>query len=190
MPTTCIALVRGINVGQAKRVAMAELRKVIESLGNTNVRTVLNSGNVLFVAQRPNTSNLSRSIEAAIHTRFGFSAMVAVLTAAELDAIIQASPFPRAIEQPAKYLVAVSRSEAALAKARTLVGQRWTPEAFAVDKRAAYLWCVNSITESRVLKAFERVTDHAATTRNWATVLKLHAAVGGGEHAAKRVRPR
>lgn len=184
MPTTCIALIRGINVGRAKRIAMSELREVIESLGNTNVQTLLNSGNVVFDAQRPSASSLSRSIEAAIQARVGFSAVVAVITAAELDVIIQANPFPRAAEEPAKYLVAVSPSEAVLGKAKTLVGQRWAPESFAVDKRAAYLWCVNGIIESKVLKAFERVTDGAATTRNWATILKLHAATREGKRAA------
>jgi uncharacterized protein (DUF1697 family) len=177
--TTCVALVRGINVGRAKRIAMTDLREAIESLGNANVRTLLNSGNVVFDARRPSTEGLSRSIEESIRARFGFSAIVAVITAAELAAIIRANPFPRAAAEPSKYLVAVSSSEVALAAARALVTQRWAPEAIAIDKRAAYLWCVNGIIESRVLKAFERAIEGAATARNWTTMLKLQAATAG-----------
>ncbi len=51
--TQCIALLRGINVGRAKRIAMAELRELIEALGFSDVRTLLNSGNAVFQAARP-----------------------------------------------------------------------------------------------------------------------------------------
>jgi len=62
----CIALIRGINVGRGKRVSMTDLRRLVTDLGHTNVRTLLNSGNVLFQTKRPNTVKLSSSIEAAI----------------------------------------------------------------------------------------------------------------------------
>ena len=174
MPT-CIALLRGVNVGRAKRIAMAELRQLIESLGNTNVRTLLNSGNVVFDTNRQSANKLSHSIEAALEARFGFPAAVVIVTAAELAAIVQTNPLPRAPEQPSRYLVAVAPGEAALAKAKPLLGQQWTPEAIAFGQRAAYLWCANGILESKVLKAFERATEGATTARNWATLLKLLA---------------
>jgi uncharacterized protein (DUF1697 family) len=86
--TDCIALIRGINVGRAKRIAMADLRGLIEGLGHTNVRTLLNSGSAIFQAQRPNMSKLALTIEAGITSEFGFSAAVVVITAANLNAII------------------------------------------------------------------------------------------------------
>jgi len=114
--TDCIALIRGINVGRAKRIAMADLRGLIEGLGHTNVRTLLNSGNVIFQAQRPNMSKLALSIEAGITSEFGFSAAVVVITAANLNAIIQENPLGAVAHDPAKYLVAFVSSAASLVK--------------------------------------------------------------------------
>ena len=155
---------------------MVDLRDLIEALGNANVRTLLNSGNVLFDAQRPSVGKLANAIEAAISTKFGFSASVIVVTAADLAGIIEENPLPRAVDQPSRYLVAFVPGETALAKARPLLAQSWGPEAVALGKRAAYVWCVNGIIESKLLKAFERLTEGSATMRNWTTVLKLQAA--------------
>lgn len=65
----------------------------------------------------------------------------------------------------------------ALDKAEALLGETWEPEAIALGSRAAYLWCPDGIIQSKLLKAFSRATGDAATTRNWATVLKLQQAV-------------
>ena len=65
----CIALLRGINVGRAKRIAMADLRELVAGFGHANVRTVLNSGNVLFDAARGDPARLAATIEAAIAAR-------------------------------------------------------------------------------------------------------------------------
>src|SRR4029077_10069090 len=130
--TTCVALLRGINVGRAKRLGMVELREVVESLGHTNVRTLLNSGNVVFDAKRGSLPAIARSLEAAIQTRFGFAAPVIVVTAAEVDAIVRANPLTRAPDDPSRYLVAFLPSAAALVKARPLLAEAWAPEALAV----------------------------------------------------------
>ena len=181
--TTCVALLRGINVGRAKRLGMAELRELVESLGHTNVRTLLNSGNVVFDAKRSSLPAIARSLEAAIETGFGFAAPVIVVTAAEVDAIVNANPLPRAPDQPSRYLVAFLPNAATLVLARPLLAEAWAPEALAVHARAAYLWCHDGIIASRLLQAFERATGGVATTRNWATVLKLQAASAGGPAA-------
>lgn len=64
--TVCVALLRGINVGRAKRVPMADLRKLIEALGFSNVRSILNSGNAIFEAARPAPEKVASEIERAI----------------------------------------------------------------------------------------------------------------------------
>ncbi|MGZ8203388.1 MAG: DUF1697 domain-containing protein, partial [Burkholderiales bacterium] len=56
--------------------------------------------------------------------------------------------------------------------------ESWTPDALGIGARAAYVWCANGIVESKLLKVFTRITGEAATTRNWATVLKLQALAG------------
>ena len=176
--TTCIALLRGVNVGRAKRLAMADLRELVEGLGHTNVRTLLNSGNVVFDTRRVNVSKIAQSVEAAIADKFGFAASVVVLTAADLAGVILENPLHAAATDPSKHLVAFVSSATSLASAKPLLAESWTPEALAIGKRAAYLWCANGIIESKLLQAFGRATGGVATTRNWATVLKLQAAAG------------
>ena len=182
--TTCIALIRGINVGRAKRLPMAELRGLIENLGNVNVRTLLNSGNVVFDSQRPNVIKLAHSIGAAIEGKFGFSAPVIALTAADFNTIVQENPLHTAEHDPSRFLVVFVASLATLVKTRPLLAESWSPEAVAVGRHAAYLWCANGINESKLLQAFGRLAGEASTTRNWATVLKLQAVAGIGKNIA------
>ena len=182
--TDCIALLRGINVGRAKRIAMADLRRLVENLGHSNVRTLLNSGNVVFRAARPNIGKIALVIESAIQEKFGFQATVVVLTAQDLNAIVAENPLARAARDPSKYLVAFVAATATLAKAKPLLAQSWAPDALAVGSQAAYLWCANGLIESRLMQAFTRATGVAATTRNWATVLKLQAAAGASKISA------
>ena len=71
MAATHVALLRGINVGRAKRVAMADLRSLVERLGYTDVRTLLNSGNVVFTSTSARSGGAEARIEAAIAARLG-----------------------------------------------------------------------------------------------------------------------
>ena len=167
----CIALIRGINVGKAKRIAMADLREMVAGLGNTDVRTLLNSGNVVFKATRPNVVKLARAIEAGIAKKCGFTAAVVVITAADLEAIIEADPFRTVARDHARYLVAFTGDAAILTKAKPLLKQSWAPDALAIGARAAYLWCASGILDSKLLKSFTRLVgesvaaDHGASPR-------------------------
>ena len=173
--TRCVALLRGINVGKAKRVAMADLRELIEGLGYSGVRTLLNSGNVVFDAPRADTARIAAAIGKAIGKRFSFDVAVVVVTAKELEAIVAADPLSKDAVNPSRYLVAFVPDGRTLADAKTLSAQSWSPEALALGKGAAYLWCADGINESKLVMAFYRATRDSATMRNWATVLKLLA---------------
>src|SRR4249920_3877063 len=116
--TECIALLRGINVGRAKRVPMADLRKLLQSLGCSRVRTLLNSGNAVFQAPGGSTRRLASAIEAAIQERFGFPVRVLVHTVRELNAIVGENSLPQADRDPSRFLVAFVSSRADLGKAR------------------------------------------------------------------------
>ena len=179
---TCIAFLRGINVGRAKRIAMADLRKLVEGLGCANVRTLLNSGNVVFEASRPNSRKLASALEAAIQQSFGFSSAVVVVTAAELDAIIRANPLRGVAKEHPKHLVAFVTEKSVLGGAKSLLSTSWKPDAIALGSKAAYLWCANGLIESKLMKEFARVTGDGATARNWATVLKLQAMAQSHSH--------
>lgn len=174
--TPCIALIRGINVGRTKRMAMADLRAMFEGMGHSKPQTLLNSGNVVFLTQRPKLRDLTLSIEAQITRRFGFSAAVVVLTAHDLDRIVDENPLPAAAEDPSRHLVAFVSDAVTLSKAQPLLDGAWAPERFALGPGAAYLGCPDGVIPSKLVPIFTRLTADAATTRNWATVLNLQAA--------------
>jgi uncharacterized protein (DUF1697 family) len=176
----CIALIRGINVGRAKRIAMEDLRGLLTHLGHENVRTVLNSGNVLFRSARPNPAKLSLAIEEAITAAFGFAASVAVTTATDLADIVRDNPLLHIAKDPAKHLVAFVARPRGLLPLRTLLKESWAPDALAIGPLAAYLWCPSGVLDSKLAQAFARRTGETVTTRNWATVLKLLAATNAG----------
>lgn len=178
-PTACIALLHGINVGKARRIAMVDLRRVVEELGYTNVRTLLNSGNVAFETRRPNATRIAAAIDLALQHAFGFSASVVVVTADDLDAIIEENPLREIATDPAKHLVAFVAHTSVLAEAKPLLASTWDPDALALGTKAAYLWCANGVVKSKLMREFARLTGDAATTRNWATVLKLQASARG-----------
>ena len=172
-----IALLRGINVGKAKRVAMADLRALMEELGFSGVRTLLNSGNAVFDARAGTPATHARQLRAAIREKTGVDCEVVVKTAADLAAAIAEHPLRRHADDDARMLVMFTQEAASLALLRPLEDGDWAPEAFAVGRHAAWLWCANGIIESRISKAATKVLVERGTARNWATVEKLQAMV-------------
>ena len=171
--TTYIALLRGINVGKAKRIAMADLRALLEDLGYTDVVTLLNSGNVVFKAGKGVPKKLAADISAAIATHLGIEVPVIVVSTKELALIVGENPFASA-DDPSRLLVAFVADAGMLSAMSAIEPHVVAPEQFHVGTHAAYLHCASGILES---KAAEALLGKAATTRNWATVLKLQALV-------------
>lgn len=172
---TMVALIRGINVGRAKRVAMADLRALVGDLGYGDVRTLLNSGNAVFTARRGAADDAAARIESAMTKRLGVSARVTVLTAAELAAIVARPPLRGIADNPSRLLVTVLTRPADRSRLAPLAKQDWAPEAMALGARVAYLWCPEGVLASRLAEAIGRLLGDGATTRNWATMTKLHA---------------
>ena len=176
-----LALIRGINVGRAKRVAMADLKRIVERLGYTDVRTLLNSGNVLF--RGPSAKDAAERIERGM-ARLGVAARVVVLSAAELATIVKQNSLAATGRDPTRLMVAIPidadpASGGGLAPLRGLGEEDWHPDAFALGKKAAYFWCPQGMLESRLANAIVRVHGGSLTVRNWATITKLHALVRG-----------
>src|SRR5580765_5255675 len=88
-----IALLRGINLGGHKQVAMDKLRASVEGLGCAPVRTYIRSGNVVFRARKASPETWSRKIEQVIERDFGFPALVITRTQEEFEAVVRANPF-------------------------------------------------------------------------------------------------
>jgi uncharacterized protein (DUF1697 family) len=170
-----VALLRGINVGRAKRVPMADLRALIENLGYGHVRTLLNSGNVVFSASAATVVNAAARIEESLATNLGVTARVTMLTAAELAGIVAENPMLAMANDSSRLLVAVLSDPTDRARLEPLLEQDWAPDALAIGRRVAYVWCAGGILESRLAQAVGRALGSAVTSRNWATILKLHA---------------
>jgi uncharacterized protein (DUF1697 family) len=169
-----VALFRGINVGKAKRIAMAELKRLFEDLGFTEVQTLLNSGNVVFEAGRSAPAANAKRIAAALGRHAGFTANTLVLDGATLRAAVDGNPFVDRIDDPSRMLVGFYLD--ADATPFESLRQESREANFAVGAHACYLWCPDGILESPVgdILAGAGFRDRV-TTRNWATTLKLLA---------------
>ena len=172
-----IALLRGVNVGKARRVPMADLRALMEALGLSRVRTLLNSGNAVFDAKGGSTASHAKQLKAAIREKTGVDCEVIVKTAADLAAAIAEHPLRQHAQDDARMQVMFTQDAAALAELKPLEAGDWAPEVFAVGQHAAWLWCAGGIIESRIAKAVGKVLGDRGTARNWATVEKLQAMV-------------
>ena len=173
MPATHVALLRGINVGTAKRVAMEDLRSVMTGLGFADVRTLLNSGNVVFSSSARN-GDPSRQIGAAIEKSLGVRSRVTVLTAAELDVAVRGNSLVAVATHPSRLLVGVLATRDDRARLEPLARRRWRGERLALGERVCYLWCPDGVARSRVLEEVEKTLGDAITSRNWGTIQKLH----------------
>ena len=176
--TTRIALLRGINVGTAKRVAMADLRALFEDLGYGDVRTLLNSGNVVFTAPAAATGDPAARIQKALLARTGVEARVLTRTAAELEGVVAKNPLLGVASDPSRHLVAFLSSTLEESKLKPLLARDWGAERGAGGPGVAYLWLPGGILQSPLGRALERAMGDRVTSRNWATVLKLAALAG------------
>jgi uncharacterized protein (DUF1697 family) len=164
-----IALWRGINVGKAKRLAMADLQALLAELGATNVATLLNSGNAVFDLKKKLSAG---QLRAAVLDKLGVDAAVVLKTADEWALIAAEHPIPAA-DDPSRLLVAITTDAATLKAAQSIVTAG--DERFVVTEHAAYLWCANGILESKAGVQLLKKLGEGGTTRNWATVQKLNA---------------
>lgn len=170
-----VALIRGINVGRAKRVAMADLRALVGKLGYGEVTTLLNSGNVVFLASGVTPKEAAARIEESLAVRLDVKARVTVLTAASVGVILAENSLLDVADNPSRLFVAVLMNPRDRGRLEPLLAEDWAPEVLALGSRAAYLWCPNGVLESRLTAAVAKLLGDGVTTRNWATMQKLHS---------------
>ena len=176
--TTWIGLLRGINVGKAKRLAMADLRRLVEEAGYSDARTLLNSGNVVFRGQAGAPAGVAARLEQGIERVAGFHADVVAITAATLATIVEQNVLAARADDHARLLVAFVQDGARLDVLRPIAARDWGEEAMAVGSHAAYVWSPRGVLESSALDAVGRALTAPVTTRNWATVQKLATLAG------------
>ena len=170
---TYIALLRGVNIGRSKRVAMADLRALVAQLGYRDVRTLLNSGNVVFSGPRAPAARVAGQVEVALAKHLGVTVRVVVLTAPELEAAVAENPLVEIASDPSRLAFAVPSDPKEMVLVKPLLEKDWTPETLAAGPRAAYCWCPGGFHDSPVAEAVRRAFGDSVTMRNWATVTKL-----------------
>lgn len=178
--TRFVALFRGINVGKAKRIAMADLRALLESLGYTEVQTLLNSGNAVFESPIESGEKHAHGIRDAVAKQLGVDAPVIVKSAREIAAIVAGNKLAATATDPSRLLVAVTAQAGALKDIEALGRTGWGEEEVVVGKHAAYAWCPNGILQGKAGNALLKGLAESGTTRNWATIEKLHALLQAG----------
>ena len=179
-----VAMLRGINVSGSKPVKMEALRASFEALGFKNVRTYVQSGNVVFEAKERAAAPLGPKIAARIKRDFGFD--VLVLGAAELARVVEENPFlkqGRPEIDLTKLHVTFLAGAPAAAGLKKMEGVSSGRDAFRCLGTTIYLACPDGYGNTKLSNnAFERALGAAATTRNWKTVTTL-AALAAGEQA-------
>jgi len=170
--TRYVALLRGINVGTAKPIAMADLRACFEALGFTGVRTLLRSGNVVFDADRAVDAG---SLESAIAAATGVSAGVVLVDDARFRSIVAENPLASVASDPSRALVYfLDKVPDDTGRGRP-TDDELLPERLAFGPQAIYQWCPDGISQSRVPPKFFTTLGTTATGRNLRTVEKIVA---------------
>ena len=175
-----VALLRAINVGGTKKLLMAELRAIFEAAGCADVRTYIQSGNVVFRAEPALAARIPALIQAEIEASNGFQVPVVTRTAAELDAVVRGNPFLAAGADPAKLHMGFLAEAPSAARIAELNPNRSPPDAFEVRGREVYLHFPNGVARSKLtVDYFDRVLGTTITIRNWRTVGRLVDMAGG-----------
>ncbi|HEX4493254.1 MAG TPA: DUF1697 domain-containing protein [Acidimicrobiia bacterium] len=165
-----IALLRGINVGGKHAVPMAKLRALCESLDLTEVGTYIQSGNVVFAANKAVTP---AAFEKALRSEFGFEIPVVLRTRTELAKVVSGDPFKK-VERSNVHVGFMAKKPAAAAL-KQIDHERFLPEAVVVKGCEVYYHLPNGMGRAKLPLHVDRQLNVPTTVRNWNTVTKLLA---------------
>nr|WP_228506975.1 DUF1697 domain-containing protein [Frigoribacterium sp. VKM Ac-2530] len=165
---------RGINVGTAKRVPMVELRAAAEELGHERAATLLNSGNLVFSADRPLGAEDADALRAAVRERTGVDAELVVLGGDAFARIAAANPLRDGSREPKLLSVAFAQAGRPVVE-EVPPASDLAPELMVVTGEAVYQWLPDGVLASRVPAAWWRSLAVPVTARNDATVRKIEA---------------
>jgi uncharacterized protein (DUF1697 family) len=175
-----VALLRAVNLGARNRIAMADLRELLQGLGYSAVRTHLQSGNAVFTGP-PGAApeSLAAEIEAALVAELGLQARVLVRTRSELERVLVANPLLDVATDHGRLLVMFLSGTPDPDAVGGLAPADFEPEMFAVGEREIYAWYPEGVQTARLSNAFwERRLMVASTGRNWRTVTRLLEMMG------------
>ncbi len=172
---TRIALLRSINVLGKNMIKMPELARVFEKAGFRNVRTYIQSGNIIFETGEDSDDLLSAKIRELISKKFSLTIQVVVLTPQELAEIVAKNPFvKKPVTDLTKQHVTFLDRDTDPEKADKLLSYHYPPDEIIIGKRAVYVHCPEGYGRTKYHNNFiEKKLAANATSRNWNTCLKL-----------------
>jgi uncharacterized protein (DUF1697 family) len=174
--TRHVALLRGVNVGGHKGVAMAELRAVAAALSLGEPRTLSQSGNLVFDSGNASTAELEARLESECERRLGLSTEIHVRSTAQWAHVLAANPFPdEAVHDPARLVLMAFKAPPSPAGLQALQASCRGPERLGLNGREAYVFYPEGIGASRLTPALLDRHLGRGTGRNWNTVTKLAA---------------
>ena len=168
------ALLRGINVGGNNMLPMKDLAAMFTKAGGISVRTYIQSGNVVFRADRESSTRIPAAVVKAIAARTKLQIPIVTRSASELRQIVQNNPFaPRGVDTDKLHVVFLAAAPG-LAAVQALDPKRSPPDEFIARGADIYLQCPNGYGRSKLSNAyFDAKLNTVSTVRNWRTVLKL-----------------
>ncbi|MCH7827061.1 MAG: DUF1697 domain-containing protein [Bacteroidetes bacterium] len=170
--TVYISMLRGINVSGQKKIKMDELKKLYESLGFKNIKTYIQSGNVIFDFSDTNISKLINKIELKIKKSFSYDVPVLIKTKNDLQKLIANNPFVK--KDSSKLYVTFLSDTPIQSPIDEITKIKDKSEEFIISRKEIYLFYPNGYGRSKLTNNyFERKLKLSATTRNWKTVNKL-----------------
>jgi len=172
---TYIGLLRGINVGGNNLLPMKELTTLLAGLGLHNIKTYIQSGNVVFQSERTNTSELSQEITLAIKQSHGFAPYVLVLDAKALQAAITANPFPEGEAEPKSLHLFFMDVAPQKINWETLERLKTPTERYQLLNNVFFLHASDGIGRSKLAEVIGKGWGVNITARNWRTVTTIMA---------------
>lgn len=168
---TCIALFRGINVGKTRSLPMKDLKRILEGLGFVDVKTYIQSGNVVFRSDHACRAEDAEVISAAVEEEFGFSPNVMLLSKLQLDDAVARNPFPTDEGKFLHFFFLAAEPDNPDLDALDAI--KTESEQFELDGRVFYLYTPKGFGTSKLAERAERKLGVPATGRNFNTVRKL-----------------
>lgn len=169
-----VALLRGINVVGKNMIKMENLRETFSSLGFENVKSYINSGNLVFETRKTDDGKLAKQIHDAIVKDFGFDISVMIRPMAEIENIVASNPFEGQFESHKDVHVFFLGRELTADEEKLLLEQANEYEFIAVSGRCVYYMLRIPFPDSSLCKGYiDKKLKVAATARNWRTVKKL-----------------